>query len=139
SLKTKDSITVGAAEQQHHHQHQHSPTQNPQQLESPSSESMVQLKDPKDNTLLPDTRDTAREDQPSPTAIPITVRSDLTNVGQEALSPKEDGLDYLVPVSPIEPATVRDLPSPGLNPIPPLPDQAPSPSLPPRPQFVEVS
>ncbi|KAG0259993.1 hypothetical protein BG011_002213 [Mortierella polycephala] len=139
SPKTRDNIIVGTAEQQHHHQYQHSPTQNPQQLESLSSESVAQLIEPKDNTLLPDTHDTAREDQPSPTTIPITVSSELTNVGQGTLSPKEDGLDYLVPVSPVEPVTVRDLPSPGLNPIPPLPDRALSPSLPPRPQFVEVS
>ncbi|KAF9190350.1 Lethal(2) giant larvae protein 1 [Haplosporangium sp. Z 767] len=137
SPKTRDNLIVEAAELQL--QYPHSPTQNPQQQESPSSESVAQLKEPKDNILLPDTHDTTAENLPSPTTVPITVSSDLTNVGQGTLSPEEDELDYLVPVSPVEPATVRDLPSPGLNPIPPLPDRGPSPSLPPRPQFAEVS
>ncbi|KAF9950189.1 hypothetical protein BGZ72_008120 [Mortierella alpina] len=48
-------------------------------------------------------------------------------------------LDAGVPVSPVQPAAVGDLPQGGLNPAPPLPDRAPSPSLPPRPQFVEAS
>ncbi|KAF9952769.1 hypothetical protein BGZ70_000486 [Mortierella alpina] len=43
------------------------------------------------------------------------------------------------PAPPLEPTAVQDLPPGGLNPAPPLPDRAPSPSLPPRPQFVEAS
>ncbi|KAF9573702.1 hypothetical protein EC968_008218 [Mortierella alpina] len=59
---------------------------------------------------------------------------------QDAVPPSTaQELDVQVPTSPLDPAAVRDLPPDSLNPAPPLPDRAPSPSLPPRPQFVEAS
>ncbi|KAF9934890.1 hypothetical protein FBU30_010157 [Linnemannia zychae] len=58
-----------------------------------------------------------------------------------ALSPVPDNvdLDYLILHSPVEKVTIRDIPSEGLIPGPAGPERAPSPSLPPRPQFVEVA
>jgi WD40 repeat protein len=59
----------------------------------------------------------------------------------DALSPVPDDadLDYLIPYSPVEKVTIRDLPPGGLIPSPAGPERAPSPSLPPRPQFIEAT
>ncbi|KAF9124844.1 hypothetical protein BGW39_007856 [Mortierella sp. 14UC] len=58
-----------------------------------------------------------------------------------ALSPVPDDADlnYLIPYSPVEKVAIRDVPPSGLIPGPAGPDRAPSPSLPPRPQFIEAT
>ncbi|KAF9144877.1 hypothetical protein BG015_012067 [Linnemannia schmuckeri] len=59
----------------------------------------------------------------------------------DALSPVPDDidLDYLIPNSPVEKVAICELPPGGLIPDPAVPERAPSPSLPPRPQFIEAT
>ncbi|KAI1298024.1 hypothetical protein EDD11_006896 [Mortierella claussenii] len=59
-------------------------------------------------------------------------------VESQALTPNSEDLGYLIPYSPVDPVEIRELPpTDGLNPALSSPERAPSPSLPPRPAFVE--
>ncbi|KAG0280152.1 hypothetical protein BGZ95_011149 [Linnemannia exigua] len=71
----------------------------------------------------------------SPQAIPASA----DNTGALSPVPDDDNLDYLIPYSPVEKVAIRELPPGGLIPGPAGPDRAPSPSLPPRPQFMEAT
>ncbi|KAF9096379.1 hypothetical protein BGX23_011453 [Mortierella sp. AD031] len=98
---------------------------------------------------------TTEIDQPaSPaTAQPLDVQTNLApnprspqaispaNDKSGALSPvPDDGdLDYLIPYSPVEKVAIRELSPGSLIPGPAGPDRTPSPSLPPRPQFIEAT
>ncbi|KAI8599083.1 WD40-repeat-containing domain protein, partial [Dissophora ornata] len=69
---------------------------------------------------------------------PIPEYENTSKLSDEALSPRPECLEGLAPVSPVDPVAIRDQPPTGLHPNPPpLPERAPSPSLPPRPAFVE--
>ncbi|KAG0063035.1 hypothetical protein BGZ89_010207 [Linnemannia elongata] len=71
----------------------------------------------------------------SPQAISPTA----DKTGALSPIPDDSDLDYLIPYSPVEKVAIRELPPGGLTPGPGSPERAPSPSLPPRPQFIEAA
>jgi hypothetical protein len=92
-------------------------------------------------TMLPEHHEQSQEDhrqqQQQQQGQPMT---DKNAVNTESGAPAPSVEDPNHPTSPpVDPATVRDLPPGELSPGFPSPDRAPSPSLPPRPVFVEVS
>ncbi|KAF9936575.1 hypothetical protein BGZ67_002206 [Mortierella alpina] len=69
---------------------------------------------------------------PHPTVLKTQDQGMVPSSAAEAIDARD-------PTPSLEPVAVRDSPPGELNPAPPLPYRAPSPCLPPRPQFVEAS
>ncbi|KAF9955977.1 hypothetical protein BGZ65_003053 [Modicella reniformis] len=70
----------------------------------------------------------------------VPINQDFADANPEVHAPDiGEVLNHPIPSAPVDPIVVRDLPTGELNPGSPPPNRAPSPSLPPRPAFVEVS
>ncbi|KAG0199181.1 hypothetical protein BGX28_007513 [Mortierella sp. GBA30] len=126
----------------HHSPDHHSPEQVPTPPHGPEPQethgSIIDVSD-----IVDQTSQTPSQTERSCPQLAIPTTKDQPNTSHGAPSTVTEDLDYLIPYSPLQPVAVRDLPPGGLHPPPPppppLPDRAPSPSLPPRPQFVEAS
>ncbi|KAF9909924.1 hypothetical protein EC991_007727 [Linnemannia zychae] len=70
---------------------------------------------------------------------PQTISPSADKPGAPSPVPDDADLDYLIPYSPVEKVAIREIPLGELLPGPTGSDRAPSPSLPPRPQFMEAS
>ncbi|KAF9143368.1 hypothetical protein BGX30_000603 [Mortierella sp. GBA39] len=70
---------------------------------------------------------------------PQAISPNADKTGAPSPVPDDSDLDYLIPYSPVDKVVIRELPPGGLIPGPAGHERAPSPSLPPRPQFIEAT